>query len=348
MQKKVLRSQGPVRQARVSASAVSALGLEISSESLSQYAQRAAGLRRRWTRETGGNGDLVDFAIWLLTLKKTVRQSTWRAYRVAVAYWLDGQPDSVVAVAILDDDAAAGERVARAKMPPRTTAAREKCIPANHYEKLTIYLRRFSPSPYAELAANMVEAGILVGFRPDEWRYCMVIGLTFYVKSLKYDRTRGLGPWRTMSVEAMTDRQQDLLLWLADFWGECDGNGGFDLRMRGVARAIKQSCRRIWPGRSGPRYTLYDLRHQFAANAKTSLTGGQVSAVLGHRVTRTASGYASKRRAWAATERPAAPVPPAGVVADLVDNARIWSARSGMVAVSALPSQPCSTFPRPG
>ena len=328
MQTKVPRSTGPVRQARVSASALARHGLQISSQSLTQYHNRALSLRGRWTRETGETGTLADFAEWLLALKPTLKQSAFRLYRIAVTYWLTGQPDSAVAIAILDGDAAAGIPVPRADRFPLTSAAREKKLPHNHADMLVTHLTRFAGTTNALLAANTLQAGLLTGLRPDEWRCCSVFGTTLFVKSLKTDASKGLGPWRTMDLSGLPEDDLEFIQRVAEDWSAYEAGGTFDLRMRGAARALTLACRKIWPGHRGRRYCFYDTRHQAIANWKATMKPAEIAALAGHRVTRTATrSYATSRSAWSPTDRKAAPVAPAGVVAGIIENRREWSTK---------------------
>lgn len=61
-------------------------------------------------------------------------------------------------------------------------------------------------------------------------------------------------------------------------------------------RALDRVCRRLWAGKKS--YSLYDGRHQFAANRKAEMSLEDVAKLLGHESTRSTVIYASKVKAW--------------------------------------------------
>jgi hypothetical protein len=98
-------------------------------------------------------------------------------------------------------------------------------------------------------------------------------------------------------------------------------HGTYALMQSRVAAVLYAACRRLWP-RGDRSYPLYSARHQAQSNAKGGLPLADVSAILGHASTRTASrSYGRRTAAWDAEVRPAPPGPAEDDVAR-VRNAR--------------------------
>jgi hypothetical protein len=322
--------------------------MAISEQSLTQYHERATSLHKRWMKECGVQDDLATFSRWLLTLKPGVSAATWRHYRVAALYWLENQRDSAIAMAILDDDCRAGEVVPRKKASRKSSGQREKRIPPDHLERLVLCLRKVIATPNAAFCADLLECGVIVGLRPEEWRCTAVFGKSLFTKSVKTDNGKGLGGWRTIDVSCFQPEQLDKIQDLGDTCTDMDFYGTLDTRIRAAGRVLTAACRRIWPGRRGHRYQLYDCRHQCLANAKASVSRVAVAGLAGHSVTRTASkAYAAAGSAWPPSRRPPTPMPPQGVMNLILENHSTWPPEMKAGVRLPIPQRPSNANPRP-
>ena len=177
-------------------------GTLVSRSTMEQYLRRGSMLFERWRLVTGAapdneeDADPVAWVNWLLSVKPSLKASTWRMYRQSVLHWLEGFPgqNTTEAMRLLETDITEGSRpeeVERRRKAARgrggitgvtsvgeegdeddedrTSALKEKRIPEDALEKIRMRLRLASRSRLAEALIDWLEAGVLTGLRPVEW-----------------------------------------------------------------------------------------------------------------------------------------------------------------------------------
>ena len=207
-------------------------------------------------------------------------------------------------------------------IPARTSALKAKRIPAADLDKLETYLRRIARSEVAIQTADWLRAGCLTGLRPCELRDAVLDGNWLTVRNAKTSNGRGNGPERMLDLSALSDSDLEIVDRMVSTGTGWEMRGEYGDRQRQCAAAVLAACRKIWPY---PRrhYTLYSARHQALANAKTSMTRSEVSALAGHKTERTAqSSYGRRTSAW--SDRPGAAIPSADNVATVKPWANLY------------------------
>ena len=336
---------------RQSASGQARHGTTVSQATLSHYLHRGHLLLERYRRELGmeasAETDPIAFVNWMLSLKPTVKSSTWRMYRACLYHFLEGFPsyDVPMALSLLDADVVDYSRPAAkpaAEKPGRRTSAlKEKRLPPDDYDRLMAYLQTFSRSRLAQVLADWLQAGVATGLRPSEWRATdleergdpkAVHGrrVYLYVLNAKATNGRGTGVVRTLDISAFADPDVDAVRRMVDRsrgWLETGRFGD----VQGLCATLLYTAEdRIWPGRR-QHYSLYSCRHQAIANWKTVLQPAEIAAIVGHGVTATAGEHYGKRRSsWPPERIPAPPRPVAEELAVVRDRIRLFQRRLEM------------------
>ena len=313
------------RPSRVSASASARRGTMVAQSTLDQYLRKGRQLFDRFLRDTGAPGEDVqpqDLVIWLLSLKPTLKSSSWRLYRQSAIHFLEGFPgETDAALALLDNDVIdRGLPGSGAPATGKGATRKEKRLPISDFEKLTTYLAKFNRSKLAPVVVDWLRAGVLTGLRPTEWRATDLVVQTYlgsprgrrawlYVLNAKATNGRGTGVVRTLDISAFTDRDLDCVRRMSDrgrTWLEA---GNYVENQAACSAVMHGATTRIWPQRRYA-YTLYSCRHQAVANWKLLLKPEEVAALVGHGVTATAAEHYGKRRSgWATEHIPAPPRP---------------------------------------
>jgi hypothetical protein len=295
------------------------LGRHVSDASRADYLCRSATLWRAYIK-MDADPTHVGFAEWLLSRKPELRGSTWRLYRRAAEYWLSTVDAPQAARDILRDDATnpVVETLPRRKAARRTSALKQKRIPEEDFQKLFVYLKVFCKSENAGLALQWLHAAILTGARPCEWSASRLAGTRLTLATAKFSTWRCLGESRTLDLSGLSATEMAVVAAMVEAGQTMGEHGTYELMQERVSAVLYQACRRLWP-RGDRHYPLYSARHQANSNAKGGLPLREVSAILGHSSTRTASrSYGRRKAAWDPEVRPAPPVP----ASDDVDRVR--------------------------
>lgn len=303
-------------------------GVTRSAKTQQQYIDRGNQLLARYRRERGIlhddllSLDTVEFADWVLSLKPTLKATTWRPYKQSAKAVLATLPESDQAIEVLDADTVeSGSEPERRptkentrkkggrELPRRTSSLKAKTISKPDFDRMVSYLRYLCPSKYAHTLADWLLAGIATGLRPVEWmaasleitedpeapngRYVWL-----YVLNAKNTNGRANGFVRTMDLSAFKPETVDAVRRMADRGREWLVKGVYGQMQGQCAQLMYNTAERMFPGRKLS-YSLYTTRHQFMANAKSYHPAEAVSAMAGHGVTNTATeNYGKKRSAW--------------------------------------------------
>ncbi|MBY3432679.1 hypothetical protein HFN89_00630 [Rhizobium laguerreae] len=302
-------------------------GVTRSVKTQQQYVDRGNQLLARYRRERGIlqddllSLDTVEFADWVLSLKPTLKATTWRPYKQSAKAVLATLPEADQAMAILDADTVeSGSEPERKpskekntkggrELVRRTSALKAKSISKPDFDRIVNYLRFFSASKYGHTLADWLVAGIATGLRPGEW---MATSLEFsedpdaprgryvwlYVLNAKSTNGRGNGAARTVDLSNVRDETIDAIKRMCDRGREWLVRGTYGDMQGQCAQLLYNTAERMFPGRKLS-YALYTTRHQFIANAKSYHPPEAVSAMAGHGVDNTAAeNYGKRRSAW--------------------------------------------------
>lgn len=304
-------------------------GVTRSERTHEQYLERGRMLVKRYRREAGLENapldalDPKEFVNWFFSLKPTLKPTAWRPYRQAAKAILSTIPhdDVEAAIAMIDADVAEqsesrerrqpeapAEGGDRAKLPRRTSSLKEKRVLKDDYDRMVSFLRHFSRSRFAPILVDWMEAGIATGLRPIEWQATDVEvrvdasapggrWVWLYVLNAKATNGRANGIVRTLDLSHFRDDTLRAVQRMS--------KAGSDWLLAGTYDSMQSQCAQLLYGVSdkvtkGRRiYSLYSMRHQFVANAKSYHKPEAVSALVGHVVTDTAvSSYGKKRSCW--------------------------------------------------
>jgi hypothetical protein len=302
-------------------------GVTRSAKTQQQYVDRGNQLLARYRRERGMLQDnllaldTVEFADWVLSLKPTLKPTTWRPYKQSAKAVLSTLPDSDQAIEILDADTVESGSEPERKpskdrkskggrdLPRRTSAVKAKSISKPDFDRIVNYLRFLSSSKYGHTLADWLVAGLATGLRPGEWmatsfeisedpqaprgRYVWL-----YVLNSKHTNGRSNGAVRTIDLTNVRDEVIEVIRRMTERGREWLVRGTYADMQGQCAQLLYNTAERMFPGRKLS-IALYTTRHQFIANAKSYHPPEAVSAMAGHGVDNTAAeNYGKKRSAW--------------------------------------------------
>lgn len=309
-------------------------GTTRSEKTHNHYLDRGRMLVQRYRRErdlasTSMDGlDPVEFVNWLFSLKPTVSRATWRPYRQAAKAILTSMPhdDTEAAIAMIDADIAEASAASEAAVdreerpetrkegiPRRTSGLKEKRFPKKDFDRVIAYLRYYSRSKFSPVLIDWMTAGITTGLRPVEWRATDIEiredptapggrWIWLYVLNAKTTNGRGNGLVRTIDISHFGDATVGSVRRMSERGAQWLIDGVYDSMQSQSSQLLYAVCEKLFSLRNKT-YALYSLRHQFVANAKSYNRPEEVSALLGHVVTDTASeNYGRKTSSWGPEE----------------------------------------------
>lgn len=324
----------------------------ISEQTSTQYLDRARLLINRYKREQSipletDDFDPKEFVIWLLSLKPTVKASTWRVYRQAAYHMLEGMPDDIDdAVHLLDKDITENDKRAGKREnwegkvqrgDHKTSSMKEKKFPKQDFDKVMAYLQYASRSKMSSALRDWMIATIHTGLRPIEWRATNIERfrdpksgkehIWMYVINAKATNMRANGVVRTIDISDLPNKIIEHIERMSENGLKWYSDGNFDSIQSQVSQLLYSVNDRIFPKKI-KHYALYSCRHQFISNMKEVFSPEEVSALSGHAVTKTAvQNYGKKRSSWgpAITQKHAKPI--ASEVATVRKTAQFYSER---------------------
>lgn len=302
------------------------IDLTMSDKTAGQYLARGRLLVNRYKREQDipmeyDEFNPVEFVTWLLSLKPTVKSSSWRVYRQAAYYMIMGLPDPDIdrALSILDNDVIENDdKAGRPKTTKsgradlrRTSSMKEKRFPKKDFDKTVAYLKNVSKSKMAPLLVDWMIATIHTGLRPIEWRATSIEQFEdsrgrswtwLYVLNAKTTNERGNGLVRTLDLSSLPDEVIECIKRMSERGLRWLEDGRYDTMKSQIGQLLYTVAEKIFSGKI-KHYALYSCRHQFIANMKSLMSPEEVSALSGHAVTKTAiSSYGKKSSSWGPEE----------------------------------------------
>jgi hypothetical protein len=256
-------------------------------ETETYYAQLA---RTLLDRQGDWKADPLDAArrITLQGETSSWSKATWRIYRAALHYYLESSGYQ---------EAADWIRYARPEFTmtreARTSQKKQKGLAPEEADALTAALAA-STSRYARAARIWLQAGILTGLRPSEWREAHFDpeAEILTVMNAKATNGRGNGPMRRLRLRNLTRGEREVIQEMIRVVQE---HADFRKLYGGVRKVLFMAARRVWPRRK-LRISLYSSRHQWVANAKRVYDRRTVAALAGHASAETAGHHYARRR----------------------------------------------------
>lgn len=248
-------------------------------------------------------GPLTFFSLWAAYTKlPAVQRASRRVYRAALMMGFQHLPgiDAASALNVLASTRYHYEGCG--EPPPKWRKLRG--LPQKDSEKLFKALRQ-SRSLNARIAGMWLQAGMMIGVRPGEWRQTRVLrshaGLPSLIEVINAKHTHGRAPGEVRQLEVTHFKQEEREL-LRDFLEICQQNNQsketWDRFYSGCRRALQRANSALWPRRTA-RITLYSARHAFSSRAKKSRTRIETAALMGHRSDRTAAIHYGKKASTA-------------------------------------------------
>ena len=186
-----------------------------------------------------------------------------------------------------------------------------KQFPINDLVKVITHLRNKSYSQHGADLANLLEASIMTGLRPLEWKATTFLAqpdkdapygrrVWLFVANAKATHGRGNGVIRSIDLSEYSDAGLKPVISTVALAREHQVQGKFELEFR--ERFIKmmyRTTKHLWGSDPEKAYSLYSCRHQASANWKSVMSAVEVAALSGHAVPKTTQRwYGQKKTAW--------------------------------------------------
>lgn len=241
----------------------------------------------------------MQLATWLVREMQhnKISPSTYRQYKACLRCAFQETPldESVDAIDYLNaHQNSRGERY----LAKRTSARKAKSISMDSLIKLCDHLSAIK-NPYAKLASMWLISGYHVGLRPCEWEFAFihVIDGARYVRARNAKNTNGRahGEFRDIVIEHLDAYSIDTISDFIHMVQEAAERESFKVVQDKCRMAIYRASRKIFDRRHKS-ISLYTMRHQFSANAKSTLSLRETGALMGHAVADTSQeNYAHRR-----------------------------------------------------
>lgn len=268
------------------------------------YMNRAKNLIHRAKLETGIDDiSPMKIASWAVSMRPLLRPSSWRQYRSALIYYLHenetNHPETVQAIKLLS--ASDGKICLQGKdAPARTSSSKKKSLSPDELVLIIDYLASHK-SRWSVTASLWLQASVLTGLRPGEWRSARLEKndageFELVVVNAKNTNGRAHGEMRRLLLRGMEENELNIIRFQINATEIVLGGNLWDQYYRGCRKSVYIAVRALWPRRT--QYpTLYTGRHQFAADAKRSgLLKSEVAALMGHASSITAGRHYGKKR----------------------------------------------------
>lgn len=228
----------------------------------------------------------TEIAEWLIGQKGRYCAATFRQYRAAIMLWIEecSHTSSADAIAILK--ATNHVQHLKRQLSNNTSATKEKKLSDKDRNSIIDWLNSH-PSRYSKMVTVLLRIGPEVGLRPCEWKSARVIKNTdgkyvLQVVNAKCTNGRANGNIRTLVLDDVPKVIVSVIEKSAIYFRKLDESGEWNRIYNGCRKTLYRACRSLWTNRK--KYpTLYSLRHQFAANAKSAgLSKIEVASLMGH------------------------------------------------------------------
>lgn len=276
----------------------------ITEQTANAYLRRATQLEARATLHLGRPVSARELATYLVdVVRPTVSAATWRLYRSAVSHALELK--LIKADDPMKEVESAADRLRQTPPAPppgmalRTSQLKAKRSVDEDFERIR-HCALAGRSPNAEALSDFLDAALLTGLRPCEWRDAVLQRSTtaefeweLLVRTAKTTNGRGNGPSRTIRFKTLESNLLDpLVRWIA--WAQtAEREQRFDKAMATIRDLMHDCAVQVFPGRN-LLPTPYSCRHHAQARWKALYVGdaadsaerelgrATVAALLGH------------------------------------------------------------------
>ncbi len=272
------------------------------------YAKIIHNLLPRFFRSHTEQAWTADYLVWWLTddVRPTVTAASWNVYKAAIVRYLAAVGADEAAYNLNEVDAR-GCLPRPKKAKHRTSGQKAKLVDEVALRQVRRYLME-TGGKWDGVIGRWLEVGILTGLRPEEWRDAKLFlqegEWRLKLRNAKYraaltedEEGRAHGEFRHLCLHGVSKEQQETIAAhidnLADYVTNDEVWAHFYEKIRKrlsfvMRRAVRERHKR---------FTLYSLRHQFAANAKSAgLSLTEIACLMGHAVTRTAAVTYGRKR----------------------------------------------------
>lgn len=250
--------------------------------------------------EDSNNITAIKLSKWLISHKGAYCAATYRQYRAALMMWIQecNQSDCDVAMNILNSVSHTPHM--QRNLSNKTSSMKDKKFCDADRQAILNWLSNHQ-SRYSLVLSVLIQIGGSVGLRPCEWKSARVVKSEYgehelHIVNAKASNGRANGDIRILIMNDLSLMMIKVIEQVAINFHKLDELGEWEKLYNGCRKTLYRACRDLWPNRK--KYpTLYSLRHQFAADAKSSgMTKIEVAALLGHASLDTAGQHYGKRR----------------------------------------------------
>lgn len=268
-----------------------------SKETETLYETKFEYLSNQFERESGKyyRDDQDGFALFLDNKRKNVTENTWRLYRSAVNFIFPSASKKIIEVL----NQKGGIKKNRSK---KTSGNKAKKVTE---QQLNVLLAKIieSRSQYKEITVKLIQATLLTGVRPSEWRSAKLIDRKLIIKNAKQSNGRSHGAFRTLNLEMFNDDEFHIISYVVNIMY---GSTEYDIET--LYGSVTKLIKRYAKGISKKNISLYSFRHQFSANMKKyGYSKYEVAALMGHIDKEMAGRNYGKKRGGNGISRPPLP-----------------------------------------
>ena len=187
------------------------------------------------------------------------------------------------------------------KSKKNTSSKKNKYLGPEDFEKIASNMS--DNSKYGALALLWLEATVITGLRPVEWRDAYIENDVLIVKNAKNTNNRSYDDWRHLTLydlgQSDKEKVYSFVKKLSNFMMENE----FDKIYKSVRDRLYITSKKIWGENAAP--SLYSARHQFVANCKKAeMSYAEIAVAMGHKSDGTSKKkYAKARRGIAGVGR---------------------------------------------
>ena len=317
-------------------------GRTIDKETLIAQDKVAASLMRRFCAEQGVAMGVDEFcyerfANWMLSLSFRISSKSYKKYKNCVVGYLSGMPgdeiDEAINIIVHDDLADPngmayengenqnnndGRDSTKAGVVKKSMGddqySRERLIkefPLQDLAQLITHLRFQSKSKYSSHLANLIEASIITGLRPIEWKAATIKVMLsqeapygrkvwMFVANAKATNGRGNGVIRSIDLSEYSDTALQPVFSTSNLATLLRAQDEFEIEFKErYTKMMSRTTQKLWERNPSKAYSLYSCWHQTSANWKSQMSAIEVAALSGHAVPKTTQRhYDQKRSAW--------------------------------------------------
>lgn len=259
-----------------------------------QYNDISLALMKRYSSETGLDwaDDPMSFCSWVMMTAPEWSKATWRLRKNALIYFMSHSGPSEAEFFFRNAEKPEEQK----DKPLMTSQKKSKKISIADLRSITKALSEETSGLLDLFTAKWLIASLLVGIRPCEWHGAKIEDNALVLQNAKAGKTRSCGETRRIHFKI---NKLDELSHVFEFVNEMSAmnltEDDFKKLYEHCRRRLYSVNKLLWPERKSC-ISFYTARHQFSANAKSTLGLVAVAALMGHKSTDTATRNYLKKR----------------------------------------------------